>query len=288
MKKKLILIAMCSALVFGVTACTGDEPGNIVSDAGEMASQIMEGAGDLMSEAAEGVGDVASDITEDAGDLTTDPVSGTDSGSNERYAGDDDGDDDKSSAGQSLTTLQSGNEAYRNGATNMDVSASLRNDLASNGQNPHTIVITCSDSRVPPELIFNSSLGDLFVIRTAGNVVGDYEIGSVEYAAEHLGSPLVLVMGHSSCGAVSAAVEGHADGNIESIVEEIAPSVTKAKESASGAESIKDKAEDLNVKNTIANLRKSKTLSKLESEGKLTIKGAKYDIETGEVTIFDD
>ena len=299
MKKKLILIAMCSALVFGVTACTGDEPGDIVSDAGQMASQIMEGTGDLMSEAAEGVGDMMDGDYDTGSGSLSDMVSNADDHSlvgedadayaaQERLDGDNVSDDDDDGAGQSLSTLQSGNEAYRSGTTNMDVSASLRNNLASNGQNPHAIVISCSDSRVPPELVFNSSLGDLFVIRTAGNVVGDYEIGSVEYAAEHLGAPLVLVMGHSSCGAVGAAVDGEADGNIASIVKEISPSVTKAKESASDEDTIKDKAEDLNVKNTIANLRKSEILSKLEKEGKLTIKGAKYDIETGEVTVFDD
>ena len=96
---------------------------------------------------------------------------------------------------------------------------------------PYAIVITCSDSRVPAELIFDSSIGDIFVIRTAGNVVSDFEIGSVEYGAEHLGSPLVFVLGHTNCGAVTAATEGgEAEGKIQAIVDEIEPSVQKAKD----------------------------------------------------------
>ena len=184
--------------------------------------------------------------------------------------------------------LQAGNESYLSGTATMNVSESLRTDLATNGQKPHTVVITCSDSRVPPELLFNSGLGELFVIRTAGNVVDEFEIGSVEYAADHLGSPLVLVMGHSHCGAVGAAVEGHAEGNIESIVEEITPSVEKAKEEATSEDEITTKAEDLNVENSIKNLRESEILKGLEDSGKIKIVGAKYDIDTGKVTFFDN
>ena len=125
-------------------------------------------------------------------------------------------------AAKAASELNTGNKQYLSGEADMDVSASLRDQLT-NGQKPHTVVITCSDSRVPPELIFNADLGELFTIRTAGNVVGDYEVGSVEYAVDHLGSQLVLVMGHSSCGAVGAAVEGHASGNVASIVNKPPP-----------------------------------------------------------------
>jgi len=195
--------------------------------------------------------------------------------------------DEMGGAATAAEELNEGNAQYLKGSANMDVTSDLREELV-NGQKPHTIVITCSDSRVPPELIFNADLGELFTIRTAGNVVGEYEVGSVEYAADHLGSQLVVVMGHSSCGAVGAAVEGHAHGNIESIVHEIVPSVEEAKKTESNEEAIADLAEDLNVANTIKRLRESSIIKELEESGKLKIVGAKYDIETGEVTYFEE
>lgn len=195
--------------------------------------------------------------------------------------------DEMGGAATAAEELNEGNAQYLKGSANMDVTSDLREELV-NGQKPHTIVITCSDSRVPPELIFNADLGELFTIRTAGNVVGEYEVGSVEYAADHLGSQLVVVMGHSSCGAVGAAVEGHAHGNIESIVHEIVPSVEEAKKTESDEEAIADLAEDLNVANTIKRLRESSIIKELEESGKLKIVGAKYDIETGEVTYFEE
>lgn len=189
-------------------------------------------------------------------------------------------------ADQALAKLLSGNEAYLSGSVTPNVDASLRTDLATNGQHPYAIVITCSDSRVPAELIFNSSLGDIFVIRTAGNVVSDFEIGSVEYGAEHLGSPLVLVLGHTSCGAVTAATEGgEAGGNIQSIVDEIAPSVEKAKDE--GAEDVLSKAIEFNVKNSVDRILSSDIIKELKEEGKVDVVGGVYDINTGAVTIIE-
>ena len=262
MKKKLILIAMCCALAVGATACgAAEKTGDIVSKAGEAASEIINEAGSAVDGA--------------VSDVTFGTTSNTQTATIEN-------------ADDAIRALQAGNESYLSGTATMNVSESLRTDLATNGQKPHTVVITCSDSRVPPELLFNSGLGELFVIRTAGNVVDEFEIGSVEYAADHLGSPLVLVMGHSHCGAVGAAVEGHAEGNIESIVEEITPSVEKAKEEATSEDEITTKAEDLNVENSIKNLRESEILKGLEDSGKIKIVGAKYDIDTGKVTFFDN
>lgn len=190
-------------------------------------------------------------------------------------------------AAKAANELNTGNKQYLAGEADMDVSAFLRERLTE-GQKPHTVVITCSDSRVPPELIFNADLGELFTIRTAGNVVGDYEVGSVEYAVDHLGSQLVLVMGHSSCGAVGAAVEGHASGNVASIVNEIIPSVKEAEKTESSEESIAAKAEELNVENTLARLRESDVIKELEESGKIKLVGAKYDIDTGKVKYFTD
>ncbi len=266
MKKKLILIALCGALALGVAGCSASEEiGDMVSDAGEAASELIDDAGDMASEAASDM--TGSNIERETSDVTSSEIETSD---------------------DALSALETGNQTFRSGAVDMNVSPALRTNLAENGQNPHTIVITCSDSRVSPELIFNCGLGDLFVIRTAGNVVGDYEIGSVEYAADHLGSLQVVVMGHTECGAVSAAVEGHAEGSIEAIVEEIEPSVTTAKAQETEKDQIVSAAVDLNVENSIQKLKESEILAGLIEEGKLTIRGARYDIATGEVSFFDD
>lgn len=187
-----------------------------------------------------------------------------------------------SSAEEALQELKEGNAEFISGNT-----AALRADLAENGQAPYAVVITCSDSRVAPEVLFNTTMGELFTIRTAGNVVDEFEIGSVEYGAEHLGAPLIVVMGHSNCGAVSAAVSGEAEGFIQNIVEEIAPSVEEAKKTETEESAIAALAEYLNIQNTIEKLRTSTILSQLESEGKIRIIGAKYNIVDGTVEFLE-
>ena len=187
---------------------------------------------------------------------------------------------------EALEKLLSGNKKYLSGSVTPNVSASLRTDLATNGQHPYAVVVTCSDSRVPAELIFNSSLGDIFVIRTAGNVVSDFEIGSVEYGEEHLGSPLVLVLGHTNCGAVTAATEGgEAGGNIQAIVNEITPSVQKAKDA--GAEDVLSKSIEFNVMNSVDKILSSDIIKELKEEGKVDVIGGVYDINTGAITIIE-
>lgn len=183
-----------------------------------------------------------------------------------------------SSAEEALKELEEGNEQFISGNT-----AKLRADLQENGQTPYAVIITCSDSRVAPEVLFNTTMGELFTIRTAGNVVDQFEIGSVEYGAEHLGAPLIVVMGHSNCGAVGAAISGEAEGFIQNIIDEIIPSVEAAKEAETDEDAVSALAEDLNIQHTIQKLRTSTILSELESEGKIKIVGAKYDIKDGTV-----
>ena len=127
---------------------------------------------------------------------------------------------------KALDLLRTGNARFISGAlTPKDDYAALREKL-SNGQHPFAVVLCCSDSRVAPEIIFDLKLGDLFVIRNAGNVVDEDVLGSVEYAVEHLGTPLVVVMGHSSCGAVTATSQGKTlPGNILAIAKRIKPSL---------------------------------------------------------------
>lgn len=186
------------------------------------------------------------------------------------------------SAEEAIKELKEGNEAFISGNT-----AKLRADLAENGQAPYAVVITCSDSRVAPEVLFNTTMGELFTIRTAGNVVDEFEIGSVEYGVEHLGAPLVVVMGHSNCGAVGAAVSGEAEGFIQNIIDEITPSVEEAKKTETDESAVSTLAENLNIQNTIRKLRTSTILNDLESEGSVKIIGAKYDIKDGSVAFLE-
>ncbi|KAF0248330.1 MAG: carbonic anhydrase [bacterium] len=131
----------------------------------------------------------------------------------------------------SLEILTQGNERYVSGTLQpRDLSKTKLEELAKE-QHPHAIIITCSDSRVSPELLFDQSQGDVFVVRTAGNVLDKASIGSIEYAAEHLHSPLIMVVGHEKCGAVTAATtEEPAGGSIQYLVNEIKPAVIKARQ----------------------------------------------------------
>ena len=149
---------------------------------------------------------------------------------------------------------------------------------AQNGQNPYAVVITCSDSRVPPEHIFSAGIGDLFVIRTAGNVIGDFELGSIEYAVEHLKTSVILVLGHNHCGAVAAAMEGHGEGHTKKILDEIIPAISGEKDV--------DKCENLNIKHSFCRISESEKVRDLINKGEVKVISGKYDIETGVVEFF--
>lgn len=157
------------------------------------------------------------------------------------------------------------------------------------GQKPYAAILTCSDSRVPPEIIFDASLGELFVIRDAGNVVDPIVLGSIEYAVEHLNVPLILILGHTSCGAVTATVKGgEVPENIAAIVNSIEPAVKIVKPiSKNESELIKNSIEEnvhLQVKEAIL---KSKIIKEYLEQNKVKIYGGLYDIETGKVEFFE-
>ena len=184
------------------------------------------------------------------------------------------------SAQSAAEQLLKGNAAYVAGMTaDGDISAQRRSDTAENGQHPYAVIVTCSDSRVPAEHIFGAGVGDLFVIRTAGNVIGDYELGSVEYGAEHLHAKLVVVLGHTRCGAVDAAMNGGAHGYIAAITDEIAAHLPDGCDAR--------QAEILNVENSIAQIRTSEIMQELENGGEVEIRGAIYDIVSGEVRFLN-
>jgi carbonic anhydrase len=158
------------------------------------------------------------------------------------------------------------------------------------GQHPFAVVVSCSDSRIPPELIFDQGLGDIFTIRTAGNVIGDYELGSIEYAVEHFHCNLVIVLGHENCGAVEAFIssdfEKHQD-HIQNIIDYIAGE----DEEKAILDSIKtnpDLAIRANIKHGVVLLQKSEPILKTIVQTKqMKVIGAYYDLDTGEVT-FDE
>ncbi len=156
------------------------------------------------------------------------------------------------------------------------------------GQHPFATIITCSDSRVPPELLFDQGLGDVFIIRNAGNVVDGIELGSIEYGVEHCHTPLLVVLGHSSCGAVTAAVSGGAGGNIGGIMDEIEPALqTAEKTNKTGTELIEETVNE-NVKLVIQNiLDRSPVTKELVEKGGLEIMGAKYFLDTGKVEVIE-
>ncbi len=159
------------------------------------------------------------------------------------------------------------------------------------GQSPYAIVLSCSDSRVPPEIVFDLGLGEIFVVRVAGNVPDPLVLGSIEYGAEHLKAPLVVVLGHTRCGAVTAAVEaeGSPEGNIGAILREIAPSVAQARKEAPGKEKgdLVEAAVVGNATRVAAGLAgRSAVLHELAKEGKIRIVAAEYDLDSGKVVLL--
>lgn len=189
---------------------------------------------------------------------------------------------------QAMQRLIEGNARFVAGAmTHPQQTPAVRTELAK-GQAPFAVILGCADSRTSPEVLFDQGLGDLFVARVAGNVIDDHVIGSIEYAVEHLHAPLIVVLGHSKCGAVVAAREvvasdGHAEGHIESLVQAIRPAVEQT---------IGEDAEatcKANVHNVARALSESKPiLHHMLEEGKIKVIGAYYDLESGRVVLLPD
>jgi carbonic anhydrase len=182
-----------------------------------------------------------------------------------------------------LSDLKAGNERHASHHHKNPHQSAERMHELTNGQHPEAVVLTCADSRVPPEIVFDQGLGDLFDIRVAGNIAADAEIASIEYAAEHLHTPLVVVMGHQSCGAVAAAIEGgNPPGHLPTLVAAIRPAVNQARGMPG---ELADNAVRVNVEHVVQQLRSSKpVLATLVSEKKLRIVGAVYSLKTGLVT----
>lgn len=200
------------------------------------------------------------------------------------------------SARQAFERLREGNRRFASNAQGGDGRLQTRPAELADGQEPFAIILGCSDSRVPVEIVFDQSLGDLFVIRVAGNVVAPSQIGSVEFAATKFGTRLVVVLGHSKCGAIEATIEQLRDPgeirsrNLGSIIDFVRPSVESVL-----AQGLDDEPEALIEQAVRANIRAaaehmrhgSQILEDLESDEGLVVIGAEYSLETGLVDFFD-
>ncbi len=200
-------------------------------------------------------------------------------------------------AREALELLREGNARFAShaGGTGTLSSQARRAELAT-GQRPFAIVLGCSDSRVPAELVFDQGLGDLFVIRVAGNIVAPSQVGSVEFAAARFGTRLVVVLGHSQCGAILATLEelqrptGNQSRNLRSIVDRVRPSVEAllATELRHDPDALVRQGVRANIRVSANHLRHgSEVLEQLIQSDGLLVVGAEYSLETGVVTFFD-
>lgn len=191
---------------------------------------------------------------------------------------------------EALQRLLEGNQRFISGSLvhpNQSTLAQVRQDLA-NGQTPWATVLGCIDSRVPPEIVFDQGLGDLFVARTAGQVIDDVVLGSIEYTVEE-GARLIVVLGHQSCGAVKATIDtltqnGHAEGHIDSLVRAIKPAVEVA---STQSGDLLDNAVRANVNLEVQQLMSSSDIiSHAVQDGSIKLVGARYELGTGEVQVL--
>src|SRR5213596_2957257 len=189
---------------------------------------------------------------------------------------------------EAISKLKEGNGRYTSGNLQHPGQTTERRTELAKTQHPFATIVSCSDSRVPPEIVFDQGLGDLFIVRVAGNVINDEGLGSIEYSVDHLGTRLIVVLGHQSCGAVKAAREtiaakSKAPGHIESLVTAIKPAVDST---AKGDLETTVKA---NVKNVVQALRASTPILKAKVDsGDVQVIGGYYSLDTGAVTFLDE
>jgi carbonic anhydrase len=194
-------------------------------------------------------------------------------------------------AQESLERLKEGNERFVNGLARFPtVQKEVLAELAK-GQQPHTTILGCSDSRVPPELVFDASFGELFVIRVASNVLGPAILGTLQYAGLHLRTPLFVVMGHEGCGAVDAAIASKFHGvahrsRIETLLENIEPALDDL-DASQPHEALLHAAVEANVRHTVQALVRTREVQARLADGEMKLIGAVYDLESGRVRFLD-
>ncbi len=190
-----------------------------------------------------------------------------------------------------LTGLMDGNARYVAGKIG-DPEIKKRITRSADGQYPKAVVLSCLDSRVPVEQVFDQRIGDIFVGRVAGNIEDEDQLGSMEFATKLAGAKLVFVLGHSACGAVKGACDGAKLGNLTALLAKIRPAVDavqgfKPEERTSANKEFVEKVIEENVRQTMADIRKdSPILAELEASGKIKIVGGIYDLHTGKVTLL--
>ena len=186
------------------------------------------------------------------------------------------------SAAEVLAELKAGNEHHATKHYQHPHQTAARQRELTTTQHPHATILSCADSRVAPEIVFDQGLGDLFDVRVAGNIAGDAEIASIEYAADHLGVPVLVVLGHQRCGAVTAAAEpGEAPGHLPVLIAAIRPAVEQAR--GMPGDTI-DNAVRINVENVVRQLTGSQpVLAGLTAAGRLQVVGAVYSLDTGKI-----
>ena len=184
-----------------------------------------------------------------------------------------------------LQQLLDGNKRFVDTSLTHPNQDSERRIALGDGQAPFAAVLACADSRVPPEVLFDQGLGDLFVVRVAGNILNDQLLGSLEYAAAHLNTPLIVVLGHTSCGAIGAVAQGaELEGHIASLIPAIQPAVDKVRDQEGD---LTDNAAREVARMTATQLQESQPIiADLVKEGKLKIVPAFYELESGEVSLL--
>jgi carbonic anhydrase len=182
-------------------------------------------------------------------------------------------------ADAALAKLKEGNLRFSTSEASQGKPTAARRAETAQAQHPFAIIVGCADSRTSPELVFDQNLGDLFVVRTAGNLIDDHALGSIEYAVAHLGARLIVVLGHTGCGAVKAALESdHASGHVESLVRDIQPAV-KAAKGTSG--DVLSAAITENARQVAAQIKAKAALGDLAKEVRTVF--AIYDLDTGKI-----
>ncbi len=189
---------------------------------------------------------------------------------------------------KALDTLKEGNKRFRAG-TSVQKNLPAKVKASADGQYPFAVVLGCMDSRVPAEAVFDQSIGDLFNIRVAGNVVNADNLGSLEYATKVIGVKSIVVLGHTSCGAIKGAIDNVKLGNLTELVAKIQPAVTASGSGTSKDHAYVDKVGEQNVRLAMKEIReKSPVIKEMLDSGAVGMVGAMYDLETGAVTFFAD
>ncbi|HUA34767.1 MAG TPA: carbonic anhydrase [Candidatus Binataceae bacterium] len=188
------------------------------------------------------------------------------------------------SAARALQLLLDGNQRFIAGRLDHPDQSRERREEVAKGQHPFASVLSCSDSRVPPEVIFDQGLGDLFVVRVAGNVATDITIQSLDYSVKHLGVRVVMILGHTECGAVKAAILGHdEEGDVGPLLSELKPAVADSK--GQPGDPVTNAVRE-NVKLVMQKLEESPELSAMVKTGELRIIGGVYNLKTGKIDIL--